>query len=95
MTQKPFQIPNPNFDETRATSPMRQLLERNQLSKLPPVPRRAGCENCKGRLDGGDEFQIAVGLCKSCLRTYAVVGSLLEKYTERKIRQIYQGGASE
>lgn len=78
----------PNFD--RAASPTRNALEQTRLSRLPPIPRRGICENCRGRLDVGDEFQIAVGFCKPCLRTYAVVGVGVEKYTEAKIRRNYQ-----
>ena len=54
--------------------------------------RRTLCQNCRAAVDRGDDFQQSVGLCKECLRTYAVVGSVIEKYTETKIRRNYFGG---
>lgn len=69
----------------------RDLLEESKLSRLAPLEKKL-CENCYSALDGNDQYQIDISICRSCLKTYAVVGSQLDKYTERKIRRNYLGG---
>ena len=74
--------PRPSFGE---------LLEQSKLSRL-PSPRKKLCGNCRSALDQNDAYQVVVSICRGCLKTYAVVGSLLEKHTESKIRRNYFGG---
>lgn len=85
MNNPKFQLP----DFSRTPSPTRKALAEHRLSKLPPFPRRAVCENCKLGLDSTDEFQMKVKICRQCLRTSANVGLILEKYTVEKIRRTY------
>ena len=86
-----FEMP----DLDRAPSPTRKALDQNRISRLPPFPCRAVCENCGGRLDTSDDFQESLKLCRECLRNYANIGGIIEKHTEAKIRRNYRGKDSE
>ncbi len=88
MTQKPFELPM----FARAASPTRDALEQARLSRLPPVPRRPSCANCGNPLDPNDSYQTAVKLCRDCLRTYANIGTILDRHAEAKIRRNYTEG---
>ena len=89
MTNQPFKLPTV---ESR-----RDELSETRLSRLPKLadrpkfelPKAARCKNCSKILDRNDDYQIAVQICRQCLKTFGNVGLILENYAVQKIRRNY------
>lgn len=91
-----FQLKLPD-SPTRATN----------LSRLPKLADRrkfelsskgASCAGCGGRLDGDDNFQQSVKVCRKCLAHYAVVDTAIDEASKRKRRELLEkfvGGGNE
>ena len=108
--QNKFQIPN--FDESPNTSrrDLLESTKLSRLPKLPTRPKfelpefelssvtatAAVCVGCGGRLDGDDNFQQSIKVCRKCLAHYAKIDSAIDEASKRKRRKIlerFAGGA--
>jgi hypothetical protein len=97
---------NPNkqlFQPADAPTPRRNLLEQSKLSRLPKLAERptfqlpniaptkaAACIGCGGRLDGDDNFQQSVKVCRKCLAHYAKVDAAIDEASKPKRRELLE-----
>jgi len=98
-TRNKFQIPN--FDESPNTS-RRDLLESTKISCLPQrnpftfddAPNTKTvvgvCVGCGGRLDGDNDFQQSIKVCRKCLAHYAKIDSAIDEASKRKRRELLE-----
>ncbi len=85
----------------------RELLEQTKLSTRPKfelpefelssdTATAAVCVGCGGRLDGDNDFQQAVKVCRKCLAHYALIDLAIDEASKRKRRELlekFAGGA--
>ncbi len=90
-------------DSRAPHSSRRDLLEQSKLSRLPqrkpfafdnaPSSKPvivAVCVGCGGRLDGDDNFQQSVKVCRECLAHYAKIDSAIDEASRRKRRELLE-----
>ncbi len=84
----------------------RELLEQAKLSRLPKLPTRPKfelpefelssgaavvvCVGCGGRLEGGNDFQQSIKVCRKCLAHYAKIDSAIDEASKRKRRELLE-----
>lgn len=99
----------PNTIKFQFDSARRDLPESVKLSRLPKLadrptfqlpniaPTKAAARvGCGGRLDGDDNFQQSVKVCRKCLAHYAKIDSAIDEASKRKRRELLErfvGGA--
>ncbi len=88
------------------------LFESTKLSRLPKLSTRSKfelpdfelssgaavvvCVGCGGRLDGDNDFQQSVKVCRKCLAHYAKIDEAIDEASKRKRRELlerFAGGA--
>ncbi len=86
------------------------MLDQSKLSRLPKLsdrpkfempditPKRTAivvCVGCGGRLDGDNDFQQSVKVCRKCLSHYAKIDLAIDEASKRKRRELLEKFAAE
>jgi hypothetical protein len=92
LTQNKFQFNPGDLPEQTKLSRLPKLADRPKF-ELPP--KGAACAGCGGRLDGDDNFQQSVKVCRKCLAHYALIDQAIDAASKRKRQTMLEKFAAE
>ena len=111
MTKLPkFQFKSNTANSTSSRGDLLEQSKLSRLPKLSTRPKfelpefelssvtatAAVCVGCGGRLDGDNDFQQSIKVCRKCLAHYAKIDSAIDEASKRKRRELlekFAGGA--